>query len=397
MAIHGVLVNKMQTLLTALGIIIGVGSVTLMQSIGSSFQNYILTQISSVGTQTMAIVPVGFGLSQARDMESLKFDDFEAIRKLSTVTSYSPVILIPLKVTYKGETASPLLLGAWDAVFHNYGLELEHGRLLNESDQTGAASVAVVAHQTAEDLFGNEDPIGKRIKIGSASFTVVGVLKEVGSIALQELETVVVIPFSNAKALTKQTYLTFISLQAKDNIDLAREDLTLLLRQRHRIQNPQNDPEKDDFEIRSVQQAADIIKTVSVALTAFLSVIAGISLIVGGVGIMNIMLVSVLERTHEIGLRKAVGARKNDILMQFLFEALSLTLFGGLVGLLGGTSLAWIITTVLGHFLGDFPFILPGKAIVMALTMAMGTGLAFGIIPARKAAQMNPIEALRYE
>ncbi len=379
-----------------LGIIIGVASVTMMQSLGASFQGFILAQISSVGGQTMGIVPKGVR-DLGADLNSLTYEDYLAIRRLATVTSITPGIIIPQKILYRTESSSPYLIGAQKELFTNYGMKLESGRLLDANDEHGASSVIVIAHQTAKDLFADDDPLGKRVTIGGASFTVVGVLKEVGSPVLREFEDAVVMPFTRAKALTGQKALTLISLQSTGDVALTKADITQVLRQRHSIQNPTNDAAKDDFEVRSAQQAADIIKTVSFSLTLFLSLIAGISLVVGGIGIMNIMLVSVMERTREIGLRKAVGARKRDILLQFLFEALALTLIGGLIGLLLGAGLAWFITLIGSRFLGDFPFVLKPSAVLLSLGMAVGTGLVFGIAPAKNAADLRPIEALRYE
>jgi putative ABC transport system permease protein len=276
-------------------------------------------------------------------------------------------------------------------------MKLKTGRLLDESDERGAKSNVVVASQTAKDLFGDGDPIGKRISIGNGYFTIVGRLDESGSPILQQLSSLIVMPFSTAKALTGQTYLSFISLQSSGDSELAKQDLVSLLRQRHHIRNPENDPEKDDFDVRSTQQAETIIGTVTFGLTVFLSLIAGISLVVGGVGIMNIMLVSVMERTREIGLRKAVGARGRDILLQFLFEALTLTLVGGVLGLLSGVALGWFFIFVASKLLGSIVFVLSWTAVFTSLSMAFLTGLIFGIVPAKNAAQLNPIEALRYE
>jgi putative ABC transport system permease protein len=396
-AFRGVLTNKSQAFLTALGIIIGVASVTLMQSMGTAFQTYILEQVNSIGTKTMGVAPKGIH-GGAPDMNSLTYDDFMAIKRLPTVTNITPAILVPQKVEYGRESTTPTLIGGRPPIFTNYGMKLDQGRLLDDNDEAGAKPFAVVAHQTAKDLFGDDNPIGKRVTVGSATFTVIGVLREVGSPVLKELENAVVIPYSQARVLTgKTSTITFISLQAVGDVSLAIEDVTQTMRQQHQINNPGNDPKKDDFEVRSTQQAADIFKTVSFGLTLFLSLIAGISLLVGGIGIMNIMLVSVLERTREVGLRKAVGARKRDILLQFLFEALCLTVAGGVIGLALGAGVSWFLSLLLAKVLGSFPFIISPSAIILSMVMAVGTGLVFGIVPAKNAADLNPIEALRYE
>lgn len=379
-----------------LGIIIGVASVVLMVSIGATFQHYIISQVESFGTNTMDIAPKGlekFG----GNLESLTMEDYEAIRKLSTVERVVPAIIIAEVVTYGTEEMSPFVMGATKDIFGNYGLKLDRGRILDDSDVDGAKSVAVIGDKVAQDLFGNVDPIGKRVQIGSFSFTVVGTLRNLGSLVLQNLDQLVVVPYTTARAVTGQRHLTYITLKTVGGPELAKQDITSLLRDRHRIKNPEGDPDKDDFIARSAEQVTQIIGSVTTGLTIFLALVAAISLLVGGIGIMNIMLVSVTERTREIGLRKAVGARRRDILLQFLLEAVSLTVTGGCIGLLIGTYVGWFLTQVASRFLGELHFILSISAVVLALSMAVGTGLVFGLYPARRAAVLSPMEALRYE
>ena len=191
--------------------------------------------------------------------------------------------------------------------------------------------------------------------------------------------------------------MTQISLKTIGDAAVIKEDITTLLRQRHHITNPTNDPDKDDFIVRSTEQVSAIVNSVTLGLTIFLSLVAGISLLVGGIGIMNIMLVSVTERTREIGLRKAVGARRQDILLQFLLEAVFLTMTGGLIGIAVGAFFGWLLSAIAAKFLGEFTFVLSFFAIFLAVFMAVGTGLVFGIYPAKRAANLSPMEALRYE
>ncbi len=395
-AAKAILVNKNRSLLTMLGIIIGVASVVLMVSIGRTFQGYILSQIESIGTNMVEVAPAGLD-KFGGNLESLTYEDFLAVKGLSTVESVSPVIIVGKPVSYGKEEITPFVFGSHKEFSDNYGLTVDHGRALNESDEQGASSVAVIGADSAEEFFGNTDAIGKRIKIGDNTFTVVGVLVRKGSLILQDFDKMILIPFSSARAVTGQRHLTYMVMKAIGDPVLAQQDIKELMRQRHKIKNPEDDPDKDDFIARSAEQATEIIGSVTLGLTVFLALVAAISLLVGGIGIMNIMLVSVTERTKEIGLRKAVGAKKNDILLQFLFEAVSLTLSGGFIGLFIGIFAGWFLTQLASKALGQIDFVLSGSSVFLALFMAVGTGLVFGLYPARKAANLSPMEALRFE
>lgn len=395
-AFRAILVNKSRTLLTMLGIIIGVASVVLMVSIGTTFQNFIVSQVESFGTNTMDIIPKGFQ-KFGGNLDSLTFEDFRAIDALSTTDQVVPVILVSQPISYGKEEVSPMILASYATILKNYGLTIAEGRALSDDDERGAKSVAVIGSKTAEDLFGSTSPLLKRMTIGDASFTVVGVLKPLGSFLLQDMDSMVFIPYSVGKAVTGQKHLSYITLKAVGDPELAKQDVVSVLRERHHIKNPENDPDKDDFIARSAEQVTQVIGAVTSGLTIFLALIAAISLLVGGIGIMNIMLVSVTERTREIGLRKALGARRKDILLQFLFEAVALTLSGGGIGLVLGVYSGWFLTQVASKFLGNITFILSFSAVILAVLMAVGTGLVFGLYPARKAASLSPMEALRYE
>jgi putative ABC transport system permease protein len=404
-ALDGLKGNRVRSLLTTLGIIIGVGSVVLMVSVGTSFKGYLLDQISSFGGNTMEVYPTGFE-KFGQTVDSVTMDDYEAIGNLSTVTSVAPVIFIEEKVVRGSEEITPMVFGTNENIFANYGFEIALGRLLNERDLQGAKSVIVLAHEAAEDLFGSpvrpghpggRDPLGKRVTIGGRQFTVVGVLETVGSVLLSDLDDTVFVPLTVARAVTGQKYLDYISLQAAADDELARADVVSLLRQRHQIRNPDDDPDKDDFRVRSTEQAAAVVSQVTLGITIFLGIVAGISLLVGGIGIMNIMLVVVSERTKEIGLRKAVGATRRDILLQFLIEAVCLTLIGGAIGIIGSSLLGALLARIADRFLGEFGFVFSVTAVLAAFVMAVGTGVVFGMYPARKAADLHPIEAMRHE
>ncbi len=396
-ASEGLKRNKTRSFLTTLGIIIGVGSVILMVSIGASFQKFIVEQVEQFGGDTFEIYAKGLEGGAAVNL-TITFGDYEALQRLTTVTSVAPVIFVPDTVRSDEEEIAPMVIGSTKEIIDNWALKLDRGRLLTDDDVDGARSVIVLGSEAAEDLFPTEDPLGKRVNVGARKLTVVGVLQSLGSPLGQSIDTSVFLPISLAKAMTgRSQYIDYISLKSVGSIELTKADITSVLRQRHRINNPENDPEKDDFTANSAQQALDVITSVTLGLTIFLGLIAGVSLLVGGIGIMNIMLVSVTERTKEIGLRKAVGAKKRDILLQFLLEAVVLTMIGGATGIILGASFAFVLSRIAAALLGTFPFALSLWAILLSVTMAAGTGLVFGLYPAKRASDLSPMEALRYE
>ena len=390
-AYRAISTHRMRSLLTMLGIIIGVGSVVLMVSVGRSFERYVLDQIEAFSSNLIEIYPTGFE-KFGRTLDSLTYSDYEAVSRLSTVESVAPAIFVTEKVQYGTEEISPFIFGTSSNFFHNYGQKLASGRLLTEADEKSARSVAVLAHQTAIDLFGQRDPIGESIRVGSRSYTVVGVLESLGSALMQDMDTPVYIPFTTARAATGQKELSYMSMKSKGDIDLTIADINSLLRQRHGIVNPDGDPDKDDFRARSAEQAAEIVGQVTLGLTVFIGLIAGVSLVVGGIGIMNIMLVTVTERTREIGLRKALGAKKKIIITQFLTEAIILTFIGGAVGVILG-----IFASYLYSRLTSSVFAVSFGSILLASVVSVCIGVLFGWYPANKASNLQPIEALRYE
>jgi putative ABC transport system permease protein len=399
-AVRGVTVNKSRSFLTMLGIIIGIASVVLMSSIGKSMEGVILGQISSLGAKSMVIFP-GTGEqgpnTVATGFDSLTLDDVEVMRKLRTITTVAPVIFLPGTVAYGNETAKPSVYGVTSEFFENQNIVAEEGRMLDRTDIDGVRFAALLGPDTAEKLFGSQPPVGKRIKIGNNHFTVIGVAKAIGSQFFQNADDRIYVPFSVARDVTGQKYINYMTMQATGSFDIAFDDVQSTLRQRHDIDNPENDPTKDDFVVRSAAQAGEILGGVSLGLTFFITTVAGISLIVGGIGIMNIMLVSVTERTREIGLRKAVGARSRDILLQFLCEAIVLTVIGGIIGMTIGVGFAWLAALVVTGILDTYIFAVSVPSIVVSLAVAALTGLVFGLSPARRAAALSPMEALRYE
>jgi len=401
----GVAVNKSRSLLTMLGIIIGVGSVVLMTGVGKSMEGVILGQISILGPNTLALWPgkngpEGGSASLQPGFDSLTLSDVEAMHQLSTVRDIAPMLFVTSEARYGRERTEPRVVGAPPEYYTNQNIEIEAGRLHDENDERARRAVAVVGPDIVEDLFYGSSALGKRIELAGRKFTIIGILKPVGTQFFQNVDDRIIVPFSIAQTIEQRTYLDMVTFQSVDDPETAKKDVELLLRQRHQIAPPgggEEETENDDFLIRTAQQAQDILSTVSLGLTLFITTVAGISLVVGGIGIMNIMLVSVTERTREIGLRKAVGAHSRDILLQFLIESVYLTLIGGLIGVVIGLFLAYVIALVVNGFLARYSFGINPMAIVFALATAAGTGLIFGIYPAKRASQLSPIEALRYE
>lgn len=399
-------VNLGRSVLTMLGIIIGVGAIVLVISLGEGAQSIILAQVQGVGGETVVVRPgrEPEGPSDFADAilsDSLTRRDVEALqqaRNVPNVQQVVPAVVVAGSVSYQDAVYRPTIIG-WrgEAITSILHIEPSEGALFTAEDIRSLARVAVIGDTVREKLFGAQSPLGQQIKVKDSSFRVVAVLPKSGQLNLFNPDELVVIPHTTAQTyLLGIDYFHEILVRATDPALVAQvaEDIRATLRERHNI----DDPSKDDFNVTTQQDLLARIKTITQVLTLFLAAIAAIALVVGGVGIMNIMLVSVTERTREIGLRKAIGATNRDILQQFLFEALFLTVAGGIIGAVIAVSLtaaiAWVASS---QFNIAWPWQIPLPAITLGIGMAAGVGLIFGLYPALKAARKSPMEALRYE
>jgi putative ABC transport system permease protein len=402
-ALTGLTTNRSRSFLTVLGIVIGITAIMLVVSLGAGAQALILGQVQGLGTNTIAIIPgreptgpsdVGFLFS-----DSLKQKDIVALQNKSNVPgikSIMPTVIGAGIASYGSNTYQVSVFGATDLMASIFDLH-PRGDFITSDDVLSKSDVVVLGSKIAEHLFANDDPIGQKIKIKSKNFRVVGVLTPTGGGSLFNFDDMVLVPYTTAQDyITGKKSFSRIIIQAisDSEVPVTAEDIKLTLRESHGI----TDPAKDDFAVQTQQDLADRLTTITSALTWFLIAVASIALFVGGVGIMNIMLVSVTERTREIGLRKALGATDNDILTQFLLEAVLLTAIGGIVGVILGASLAFIISIVLSSGLNvNWQFVFPWSGAIMGLGVSALIGLIFGGYPAKQASAKSPIEALRYE
>ncbi len=390
--------NLLRTLLTMLGIIIGIASVIMIISLGEGATKSISNQISSFGTNTIIVIPgseeQGSG-AQFSDTQSLSLEDAEAIANaalIQNVELVAPAVQKPTQASANGQSKNVMVAGVGADYFTIQSFNIDQGEFFTKDQDDSLARVAVLGSEVARDLFGEgAEPVGESIKIDNRSFRIIGVLQEKDSSGFQNPNTGVYIPVNTAmKVVLGQDHVSVIMAQAKeaDLIDQTVEDITALLVDRHNIE----DGKAKDFTVTSSKEALETLGTITGLLTGLLAGIAGISLVVGGIGIMNIMLVTVTERTKEIGLLKAIGARQKDILTQFLIESIVLTLVGGAIGMAIGILLSFLITSV-----ANLPFVISISAILLAVGVSSGVGLVFGYYPAKRAAQLSPIDALRYE
>jgi putative ABC transport system permease protein len=388
------LANKTRSILAMLGIIIGVAAVIAMLALGTGAQRKVLDSIATMGTNLLVIQPTQRGSQGVTSgtQQNLTVEDAQAVlAEVGGIEQISPVVNRSCQVKYSNQNKRTSVIGCADAYLGIRNFQIDRGRGIRDIETERLARVAVLGPSTVEELFGVNDPIGETVKINGISFLVIGVTKAKGSQGWFNPDEVVFIPYTTAmKQMFGLTYVSEIDVQAKDGADSAtvQADIIALMRKRHRTQ----EGAADDVNIRN---QADIIATASGATGAFKALLGGvaaISLLVGGIGIMNIMLVSVTERTREIGIRKAIGAKERHILWQFLLESVIVSGLGGMIGLLLGLAASKIVPLFI-----PLPCVVEASSIFLALSFSPMVGIIFGVYPAWRAARLDPVDALRYE
>lgn len=396
-ALRSILANKLRSGLTILGIVIGITAVISMLSIGEGAKKQLVESFESLGSNNLMIIPgaiqPGRGIvSTGRgSAQTLKNDDIDVIKNIPGILAISPEVQRRFQiVSQEGKNTNTLVLGVNPEYQIVRNVNVESGSFIKESDVRSLAKVAVLGSTVAQDLFENEDPIGKIIRINKIPFKVIGVLEPKGSLGYINFDDLIIVPLSTMqKVLVGENYLSMIVVktESKEVIERVKEEVSIALINKHHV-----DPQNPDFSIITPQEFLDTFNSLINTMTIFLASIAAISLVVGGIGIMNMMLTSVTERIKEIGLRKAIGAKKREILLQFLFESILLTLIGGFFGIIFGFLLSLVVAKV-----ANISSYVSLYSIVLAFGFSTLVGLVFGYWPAKRAANLEPIEALRYE
>ncbi|MFL7891881.1 MAG: ABC transporter permease [Anaerolineales bacterium] len=399
-ASESLLANKMRSGLTVLGIIIGVAAVIAVLAIGNGTQESILGEIQGVGTNLLFVIPGGS--DDVTNPEPLTLADAEALSdplSAPSITGVAPVLNGRVELNYAGESKSTTLNGVTPAYQQVRNVELSEGEFISNTDLSGRSSVVILGTEVADQLFGRKAGlVGEKVRIEGQPFRVIGVLKEKGGSAMGSEDDQIMVPMTTAQTRLLQSTtpnaVDVIYVQAADSgsVSQASLEISQILSSRHRTMIGE-----EDFSVLSQQDFLDLASTITGVLTIFLGGIAAISLLVGGIGIMNIMMVSVVERTREIGLRKALGARRIDILSQFLIESSLLSLLGGFIGILLGWGLSLIVEQIAAGSGTPIIPVISLDAVLLAVLFSAAIGIFFGLYPANRASTLEPVEALRYE
>ena len=399
-ALRSLWVNKMRSFLTMLGIIIGVSAVIVMMAVGTAARNKISEQISSIGSNLLWVVSGSYSQGGIRlgigSQSTLTINDAEAIAKeCSAVSAVAPMQNGSAQVVYGNQNWATSLQGTTPGILEIKDCGLTAGRNMTDQDVRNSTKVCLVGQTVVDNLFGSLDPIGQIIRIKKIPFTIIGVLESKGqSLVGQDQDDVIYVPITTAQKKIFGTTIPgmvrsiMVKARSADEISVAERQVTDLLRQRHRS----TQTKEDDFSIRNLTQMLQMAEQATNVMTLLLAAIASVSLLVGGIGIMNIMLVSVTERTREIGIRMAVGAKTLDIRIQFIIEALTLSIIGGIIGIIIGSIGSVVFSAVIG-----WPTIVSPLSVFIAFGFSALVGISFGFYPAYKASLLNPIDALRYE
>jgi len=386
-----------------LGIVIGIASVILMLSIGKAAESYLLSNVASFGSDVLNVAngsgEVKSGAPNPTTKQSLTLKDYRELKRQPWVESVNASIISSSVLTYGPENINANVYGSTEGEIKVFSTsKVREGRFLLNDDVDAHAKVVVLGDKIARELFGDASPVGKQIKIRRQNFRVVGVMEKGGTRFFTKLDEIAYIPLTSAMDLYSRDRINFLAFTPKDiTVNQAKEEVRFLFRETHKLDNPNGELSKDDFRVLTQDDAQKNAGLIGQVLSILLGSIAAISLVVGGIGIMNIMFVTVTERTAEIGLRKALGAKSADVLGQFLAEAIAVTSVGGLVGIIFGVLLSWLTIQILNALQGGWTFQLSLGSIALAFSVSAIIGIVFGYTPARRASKLSPIEALRYE
>lgn len=403
LSLQSLLRTKTRAVLTMLGIIIGIASVILTLAIGQAAQAFLLSQVASFGSNLIFVAngpgdQEEGGPPSASIKQTLTVDDFNRLRREDWVEYVNAASIGNDVVSANGANMFVSISGTTEDEQKIFASVVAQGRFITDDDVASRSRVIVLGANVEKRLFGETHALNQSVKLGRRTYRVVGVMAVAGTRFFTKLDDQVYVPVTALLDQYNRDNINFLSITPKDvGVEAAKEKVRLTLRETHNLDNPQGDLAKDDFKVASQEDAARNAAVIGNVLQILLGSIAAISLVVGGIGIMNIMFVTVTERTQEIGLRKALGATRRDVLGQFLAEALMLTLVGGAIGVGFGLLLSVIAIQIINSFQDGWRFVFPGNAVILAFTVSAIIGVIFGYYPARKAARLNPIESLRYE